>query len=237
MFRFVRACILLSIFFSSSLWADGSSIDKVYQPYVNPLEKEIEYRVLMENNNVAINDDFFIHKFGYGQAITQKLFLEGYVVSSDYAGVNPKTDAYELELRYQMTERGQYRIDWGSMYELEKYARLDKWEARAGLLASGQWKRLQNTFNIFIINEWGGGVQSELESSLAFQSIYRLSPSLEPGIELYANEDTSALGPMISGRIKMDGARKLFWEFAVIHGMRHTIPNNTFKFQLEYEFI
>jgi hypothetical protein len=228
---------ILLMMFMSVCYSDGSSIDKVYLPYVQPLEKEIETRLLVEKDNVLTKDTSYLNKTAYGMALNEKLFSEIYVVTQDDKQSSPKTYAYEIEMRYQLTEQGEYSIDFGSMLEIENYAHKDIWEVGVGLLASGQWKNTVNTANIFIINEWGKDIKSEIETAFSFQSKYRLSSFVEPGFEVYLSQETTALGPIIMGSFKTLPTHKLFWHLGVIKGYDPEIPDKTYKFQLEYEFL
>lgn len=234
-FQLTSSIVLM--LFISVCYSDGSSIDKVYLPYVQPLEKEIETRFLVEEDNVQTQEPSYLNKTAFGMALNEKLFSEIYVVTQDDKQSTPKTVAYELEMRYQLTEQGEYSIDFGSMLEIENYAHKDIWEVGVGLLASGQWKNTVNTANIFIINEWGKNIDSEIETAFSFQSKYRLSSFIEPGFEVYLSQDTTALGPIIMGSFKTLPTHKLFWHLGFIKGYDKAIPDNTLKLHLEYEFL
>ena len=54
----LRLLLLCLLFFSQGVViADGSVIDKVYHPYVQPEEREIEFRSVIENNSDADEGD------------------------------------------------------------------------------------------------------------------------------------------------------------------------------------
>jgi len=119
-------------------YSDGSSIDKVYVPYVQPLEKEFETRFMVEKDNAQTLETYYLNKTAFGFSINERLFSEFYIITEDDKSMQPKTRAYEIELRYQLTEQGEYSLDFGAMFELEKYARKNIWEAKTGLLTKGQ---------------------------------------------------------------------------------------------------
>ncbi|WIO73847.1 hypothetical protein QP938_11160 [Porticoccaceae bacterium LTM1] len=220
--------------FVASAWADGNTIDKIYTPYVQPLEKELEYQLLVERDDPETEDQRLRHKFGFGSAVSEHLFVEGYALFSDTD--NLEHEGYELEFRYQLTEQGEYDSDWGVMFELERESEDDKWEAAVGLLNTREWKNWLITTNLFVIREWGSHIDAELETTAALQAKYRQSPNFEPGLELFVSQDTLAIGPAFSGQWKTTTSDKLLWQFGVYWGVKDETPDTTVKFQLEYEF-
>jgi len=59
---------------------------------------------------------------------------------------------------------------------------------------------------------------------------------LEPAIEWYEDEFTSALGPVFQGLERIGNNKKLLWELGILFPMNKTTPDNTYRFMLEYEF-
>lgn len=214
--------------------ADGTAIGKVYLPYVNPLEKEVEYWSLLEHDNPEYGTDVAHHSVGFGSAVASSWFAEMVVTYIDEPGF--EVENYELEVRHQLTEQGEFDSDWGVMMELEKLDGEDGWEMALGLLNTREWQRWQFTTNLFLIQEWGEDVNDELETALSFQSRYRLQPSLEPGIELFLGEDTRALGPMVTGLWRLSGADSLRWQVSLLFGSGDTTADENLKFELDYEF-
>lgn len=115
--NFIALCLLCSPVLPSAVHADGLAIDKVYHPYVQPLEKELEFRWL--NYDVQNSNSNQIYRLGYGQSFSQYWFFEAYIIvgrkTNDF-----QADAYELEAKVQLTEQGEYASDWGALFELEK---------------------------------------------------------------------------------------------------------------------
>lgn len=214
--------------------ADGSTIGKIYQPYVQPLEKEIEYIGLVEDDSPEVDRSRTRHQMAVGAALSDQWFAEGLVTYVDEPSY--ELSSYELELRRQLTEQGQYDSDWGLMLELEKLDGVDAWEAAVGVLNTRDWRRWQLTANLFLIQEWGGDVQSELETAFAFQGKYRYRPALEPGFELFLSQDTRAIGPVVGGQLRLSGTDKLYWQLAFLVGCSNRTADQNVKLQLEYEF-
>ena len=224
---------LLSIFAALPVQADGSVVSKIYHPYVQPLETEIELQTIYE-----MDDDLKDHqkyKLGYGQSFSDTLFGEIYLITAKDDGDNLEIKAYEAELKWQITEQGEYSADWGVLFELEKEEG-DQWEASSALLVEREWGRLVSTVNLSVIYEWGDKVDDELESKLALQVRYRHSPRLEPAIEFFSGEDYQGIGPLIMGREVLGPAKRLRWELGSIFGIGGDSPDLTIKTSLEYEF-
>lgn len=214
--------------------ADGTAIGKIYLPYVNPLEKELEYRLLYEDEDASQDTAVARHRLGAGAAVGSSWFAELATVYVDEPSFG--VESYELELRHQLTEQGEYASDWGLMLELEKEDGSDAWEMALGLLNTREWRRWQLTANLFVIREWGDDVRDEFETALAFQGKYRLRRSLEPGFEIFLGEDTHALGPLLGGEWRLGSMDRLQWQCSLLFGVDNPTPDETLKFELDYEF-
>ncbi len=211
-------------------------IDKIYHPYVQPLEKELELRVSAQDDQPGNEDRSQVYRLAYGQSLYEYWFAEIYLIGEKSSGDSFDIEAYELEMLWQLTEQGEFSIDWGMLFEIEKEAHEDVWEASIGLLAEKEWGRWSGTANFFIIEEWGSDIDDELETSLNLQARYRYSRSFEPAIEFYSGEDTLALGPAFLGQIPLGGKRQIKWETGLIFGLNHKSPNQTIRLLMEFEF-
>ena len=218
---------------SSTTFADGSSIGKIYLPYVQPLEKEFEYLQLFENKNREQSKNIKKHTLGYGVAVSDRFFLEGSLNYIEQASI--KLESYELEAIYQLTEQGEYNSDWGLLMALEKANGRNNWEAAIGVLNNKSWRHWQLNTNVLMEYEWGNNIRDEVEVAFSAQGKFRYRPEFEPGIEIFAGEDTLAAGPAFGGVIRGYSNHKLFWQLAALFG-RQGSPAKTLKLQLEYEF-
>lgn len=223
--KYLLACCILP----SIVLADGSAIDKIYHPYVQPLEREIEWRVISA-------DDEIVHRLGIGKSFSDRLFIEMYLIGVDQKHRGFDIEAYELEVKWQLTEQGEYAADWGVIVELEKVKSLDAWELAAGLLVEKEWGRWIGTANFWGIYEWGEQQDDELESVLSLQARYRYSRFLEPAIEFYSGEKTRGLGPVLMGDVRFGRGKKLHWEVGSIIGLDSKTPDTTWRFLTEFEF-
>lgn len=208
--------------------ADGLAIDKVYHPYVQAMEKEVEWRM------VAADGDH-LQRLGIGTALTDRLFVEGYLLAQEQ-GDTFRLEGYELETRLQLSEQGEYAVDWGMLVELEKAHQEDAYELATALLMEKQWGRWVGTANLWLEYEWGDEVKDEVETAAALQARYRLSPKFEPAIEFYGGENTRALGPVAMGDIRFAAGKKLHWETGVLVGLSKKTPDATLRLLAEFEF-
>jgi hypothetical protein len=218
------------------LWADGVVIDKIYHPYVQRLERELEWRAIWQNDQPGRPDDQRLYRLAYGQAVGERWFAEVYVVGENSDEGNFGIEAYELELQRQLTEQGEYWADWGLLFELERERDLDIWEFSTGLLAEKEWGRWSGTANLFLLHEWGEDIADETETRLGLQARYRYSPAFEPAVELYSGQDTRGIGPAVMGQVRLGSRRQLRWEAGAIFGVDSQSPDTTLRFLLEFEF-
>lgn len=221
---------------SGQVHADGSTIDKVYDPYVNMLEKEIEYRVLYEQDTEDRLNDNMIHKLGYGQAVSDRLFVEVYLVGAGDEDRGFDVSAYEVEMKWQITEQGELDHDWGFLVELEKEHDLAVWEASATLIGVHEWTSWVGTANLSLLYEWGEPIKNEVETALSTQLRYRYSKGFEPAVEIYLSDTTTGLGPLLTGQWRFGNGQNMMWELGSIIGTNTDTPQVTWKFNLEYEF-
>jgi hypothetical protein len=228
--------ILASMVLPLTAAADGLVIDKIYHPYVQPLEQELEWRASLQDRQPGQPDDLGLYRLAYGRAFGERWFGEVYVVGERSDAQDFEVSGYELEALRQLTEQGEYWADFGLLFELEKQDGLDIWEFSTGLLAEKEWGKWSGTANLFVAQEWGDDIDDELETALGLQARYRYSPALEPALELYKGDGTFALGPAMLGDIKLQGRQKLHWEAGTIFGLDTVSPNLTWRLLLEFEF-
>ncbi|HET6564754.1 MAG TPA: hypothetical protein VFG52_05025 [Xanthomonadales bacterium] len=229
-------CLAVLLLFPLAVLADGLVIDKIYHPYVQPLEQELEGRISLQDRQPGQPDDLGLYRLAYGRAFGERWFGEIYLVGQSSDDQSFEISGYELEAMRQLTEQGEYWADFGVLFELEKQDGLDIWEFSTGLLAEKEWGQWSGTANLFVSQEWGDDIEDELESALGLQARYRYSRALEPAIELYKGDGTFALGPALMGEIRLAGKQKLAWETGAIFGLDSESPNLTWRFLLEFEF-
>jgi len=216
--------------------ADGSAIDKIYHPYVQPQEREIELRTVIEKNANSPAGDQRTLRLGYGQSFTDRWFGEVYLIGSANDEDSFHLSAFEIEALWQLTEQGEFFADWGMLFELEKEKNNNAAEASAAVLVEKEWGRWTGTANIYGIYEFGSEIDNEFETALGLQARYRRSRHFEPAIELYKGEDTFGIGPVLLGSHPLGSGRQLRWEAGLIFGADSDTPDQVFRGLLEYEF-
>lgn len=222
---------------TSSVLADGTVVDKIYDPYVNPLEKEVEYRYL--DSEDPSGRDIAIHQLGISWSPVERLALEAYVLAEDgegRKGDNSAPDAWELEARYQLSEQGEYAVDWGIVAEYERERHENNDEMTLSLVALKEWGRWLSVVNAGVGYENRGRAKDEWETALHLQTRYRFHPHFEPGLEFHAGEDYRGIGPVTMGTIRLPDAKSVHWELAAVTGLEETSADLTVRFALEYEF-
>jgi hypothetical protein len=227
-------CFILSV--PGLVQADGNSIDKVYHPYVMPLETEVEWRAIFQNDDENALDDQQKHRFGMGYSFIDSWFTELYLIGKKSPDDQFKIEAIELEVKWQITEQGEYAFDWGLLIELEKELDDQIWEFSTGLLIEKEWGRWVGAFNFFVEAEWGDDIKDEIETTASAQIRYRFNRLFEPAIEFYQSEETTGIGPVGMGDIRLGIGKKIHWELGVIFGLKDETPNQTLKALVEYEF-
>ncbi|MET0378366.1 MAG: hypothetical protein ABW049_05165 [Spongiibacteraceae bacterium] len=190
----------------------------------------------MHDNDNAGLDGGQQHRIGYGQALAERWFGEVYVLGTRNSGKDLDLDAFEVELKHQLTEQGEYGSDWGLLFELERSSELDIWELANTLIVAHDWGRWTGTANLSLIYETGADIGAEWETRLTAQLKYRRAAELEPALELYMGENTRGLGPVLTGAWRLGDGEKLLWESGIIFGLDTTTPDVNFKLNLEYEF-
>lgn len=214
--------------------ADGVVVNKIYDPYVQPLETEIEWRFVGQVQDRI--PDVQRHYLGFGRSLSDRWAVEIYAIAQKSIGENLSVDTYEFEAKWQLTEQGEFAVDWGLLFELEREIEENAWEASAQLLASRDFGKTSVIANFGVGYEWGQRIQNEIETTLRVQARYRLNEKFEPGIELHVGQDTTAIGPLLSGLVRVSRGRKFRWELGLFAGVSDSSPDHILKANLEFEY-
>jgi hypothetical protein len=232
----VSSVVLLLCLAAPWVLADGLVIDKVYHPYVDALETELELRALFQDEQPGRNTPAQIYQMSLGKAFSDAVFAEVYLHGAKDRTGDFSTDAWEVEVKWQLSEQGEYWADYGLLFEYEDESRLDAHEFTMGFLAEKEIGSWSTAANLFLIREWGQDIEAEFETAFALQTRYRLRPGFEPGIEVYAGQDTRGIGPVLQGTLRTGVRRSLHWEAGLVFGLGKQSPDQTWRFLLEYEF-
>ncbi len=222
--------------FTGLAFADGNKIDKVYHPYVQAKEWEIEYRINALSDNNEDLDSRLKHRLGFGYSPTDRFKIELYVIGEDKSDESFKVSEYEMETKIQLTEQGEYWADWGLLFELEKERDESEWEFFGTVLIEKEWKDWVGAANLSLGYEWGSDIKDELEGAISLQGRYRFSRFLEPAVEFYSAEDTLGIGSVLLGQMRLGFMKKIHWEAGVIFGLDSPTPDQTVRVLFEFEF-
>jgi hypothetical protein len=222
---------------STSVQGDGTAIDKVYHPYVEPLEWELEWRMIHEDKHPVTGESRRqLHRLGFGRAVSEFVFVEFYLIGEQSSDTEFTLEAYEFEVLWQGSEQGEYFVDYGLLFELEKEHDEDVWEYSTALLLEKEFGRYSATANLGLVYEWGDDIDNEFETMLALQTRYRYSPRFEPALEFYMGQDTLGLGPAFLGAERLGIMKALRWQLGIVFGLDNDTPDYTLRGVLEYEF-
>jgi hypothetical protein len=215
--------------------AADAQVGRVYHPYVEPLEREVELRA-----NVIDDSGHDKHKdrkywLAYGFSPLERWFLEAYVIAQKDNGESLDVSGYELEGLWQLTEQGEYWADWGMLFEAERETSDGIWEFAVAGLVEKEFGQTSLAANLHLIYESGSGIDNEFETYAAMQWRWRFREYLEPAIEYYKGDELNAIGPVALGMTRM-GRQKMKWEFGPIFGIDSKTPDLTWRMLLEYEF-
>jgi hypothetical protein len=231
-----KFALLVAVLCAPSVYADGVVIDKIYHPYVDALESELEYRALVQDEQPGISTPAQIHQLSFGRAFGARMFAEVYAIGEKPRSGGFDLGAWEVELKYQLTEQGEYWADWGLLVEYENERMVDVEEFSVTLLAEKEWGNWSGAANFHVINEWGDDIDPEVETVLALQTRYRYSRLFEPGVEFYAGQNTRGIGPVLQGTLNTGVRKAVHWEMGLIFGLDNKSADQTWRFLLEYEF-
>jgi hypothetical protein len=216
--------------------ADGIVVDKIYHPYVQPLEQEFELRVLNQDRQRSVADHTSVYRLAYGRSLSDRIFIEGYLVGQGSNSRSLDLQAVEMEVKWQLTEQGEYWADWALSGEIAKSIADNAYEASMGIIVEKEIGWWSTTVNFFIEQEWGKDIVDELESLLSLQTRFRYSKALEIGIEFYSGQNSVGMGPVLLGQVKLAGTKQIRWEAGVILGLDQKSPDTSLRLLLEYEF-
>ena len=229
---------------------DAQAGGKVYSPYVEMGELEIEYRPSVSIDGDDAKDNAQKHPLGVGYGFTDWWAVELYAIWQREPGSNEPTpfEAFELENRFQLTERGEYWADVGLLVE---YERTDSGsspdELAISLLAAKELGKFTATYNLEFAREIGNGAPDDVALAQRIQLKYRLDPEFEPAIEVFSefgpidaipgfNSQAHYVGPVATGVIPLnDSGLKLKYNAGYLFGVSDEAADGVVKAIVELE--
>lgn len=217
---------------------------KVYSPFVDKGELEIEYRGFIVNDDNIDKDDESQQKLSVGYGVTRHWFTEIYGAWKHKPGGNTEFDAVEWENLFQVFPQGAHWVDLGFRTEIEFPVHEQQVEFAVGPILEKQVGPTSHTVNLTFETATGPERSPGWTFEYAWGSRWRLSPYFEPGFQAFgeveeighAGEREHRLGPVVMGALPL-GARagKLHYEAGWLFGLNEASPDGTFRFLIEYE--
>jgi len=174
---------------------------------------------------------------------------ELYDAYSRSGGMGTRFDAIEWENRFQLTDPGEYAIDWGSVIEVEKpHASGSGWNLTIGPLMQGDFlDRFQWNFNPLLSRNLGGPTGAVTQMGYQAQVKYRFRQVLEFGVQGLGDlgptfhwspleQQTHRFGPAVFGKVALGGRRALYYNGGWLFGLVRGAPSDTVRAQIELEF-
>lgn len=211
-----------------------AEINRVYHPYVEQGERELEYGFTLRDLG---GDEVLLNRAAVGYAWNDKIFTEIYLLTETLSHDGEEIRAYEAELKWQITEQGEYWADWGLLLEAGTARNISSHEFAAGILwekeVANRWVATANAIAEY---EFGSDIEAELEAAVRAQLRYRYSAALEPALEFYLDDQDWAAGPAFMGTIKFSGRKQLRWELGLLFGLNADTPESSLRGGIEFEF-
>lgn len=241
----VVGMIVFTFFLSApEAWATK----KVYSPYVEKGEFELEARGGINFDGRHDEDGTQKQKYALGYGMTDRWFTEVYgEVEKEYNDDGEDLDfsftEVEWENKFQLTDKGQCPVDLGFLLEYaisteDKHADKLEW----AVLLAKEIGKSEHYANFKFEHGVGGGHANETEGGFAWSSRYRLNEYFEPGFEYHAEfgglnegksfpEQDHQVGPAFYGKL----GEHLKYDVGYLFGVSDAAVEGTLKWLLEFE--
>jgi len=231
-----------------------SADEYLFTPTVTQGEREIDWhfgtgssgdKTLAESNT----------GLAFGVGVTQHWFTELDIEYRKQSPVGTRLDAFEWENTVQIGEPGQWPVDIGMLFNVEKphqpswgSPKTEGWSTRFGPLLQKDIGRVQVNFNLLIARFFQSSEFSATQLSYQSQIKYRYGQPLEMGIQAFGrlsstgqtlipySEQVHRVGPVVLGRLVLPRERSLSYNVAFLLGTTAHSPDRTLRLQFEYEF-
>lgn len=210
--------------------------DKVYQPTVVVSETELELRGgYIKDRGPADTAQAYVLDLGHG--VTPWWFSEAVLEMEKEPHGDFEVEELEWENIFQLSEPGEYFLDYGLFAELKVPLESGlPYAIEVGPMFQKELGRLVNNLNVLAERQFGASAASETEVGYRLQSRYRTSGWLDLGAQAFGEVDAHLLGPALFGHARMGERQKLKWDAAVLAGLTQDAEDWRFRWQLEFEF-
>lgn len=220
---------------------------EVISPYVVKGELELEHQGLISHDRdpEASNAQAYVGSIGYTPTNWWRAEFESEFERE--AGPDHKTrySSFNMENTFQLTEPGDYWMDWGAFVEFDIGRNREPNQAVFGLLGEKSFGKIEETVNLLLHKDFGGSAEvTPTGLSYSSQTKYRLTQYFEPGFEIYGDTDGKekfaqeqfSAGPGLFGKIPTANGQALKYQLAYLRGATPSTPDSTVRWKLEYEF-
>jgi hypothetical protein len=227
------------------------AVDKLYSPYVEKGEWEVEYYFDRSVDSDPAKDNVQGHEFSLGYGVNDWWKTEVVATAEKLPTENVKFGALEWENVFQLTRKGEYWLDIGALvtYKWTPESRdVDALETK--LLLSKEIGRTYHLANLTLEKDIGPGAGT-VQGGLAMSSRYRWNPYFEPGVELHSefgelnhtgslSSHEHYLGPVAYGTIPLEHEGKeiegVKYRAGYLWGISRAASDGQIVLQVEYGF-
>lgn len=216
--------------------AEAGPADKVYLPHVEYGETEIELRGgYVKDSGPANTAQAYVLDFGHG--VAPWWFTEAVLEMEKRPGESFEIEALEWENVFQVSEPGQYFLDYGFFAELT--VPLDNgnpFALEAGPMFQKDLGRLTSNLNVLGAVQFGDNAEGGVELGYTGQSRYRSGGAVEVGVQAFGAEDAHLLGPAVFGGGTLSERHQFKWDAAVLAGLTGDAEDFRLRWEIEFEF-
>jgi hypothetical protein len=192
---------------------------------------------------------------GFGYGVTQHWFTELDIEYRWQSPVGTGLDAFEWENIIQIGEPGQWPVDIGLVFNVEKPYEASRnsphtegTSIRFGPLLQKDLGKVEVNFNLLITHFFQSSAFSSTQFGYQSQIKYRYSPPLEVGVQAFGRFSSGAqtwgpypqqvlrVGPVVLGRLRLPQERSILYNVGFLMGTNQHSPDQTLRVQIEYEF-
>lgn len=218
---------------------------KVYSPYVEKGELEVEWRGQYKVDDDDDKDGAQKQKLAIGYGVNDAWFTEiyGEVEKEGEDGSDFEWTALEWENKFQISERGEHFVDVGLLTEYEiSLEDVHADELQVKLLLAKDTGPLTHYANIGVEKEVGAHAEGGTEANFSWSTRYRMNPAFEPGIEVFSefgslkdtvpfDEQEHYVGPAIYGHV----FGNIAYDIGYLFGVSDEADDGVLKWIIEYE--
>jgi hypothetical protein len=249
-----RALVGLVLLLGAAHALAVSADEYLFTPTVTQGEREIDWHFGTGSSGEKTRTESDTG-LAFGIGVTQHWFT---ALDIEYRKKSPfgtTFDALEWENTLQIGEPGQWPLDLGMVFNVEKpygtssgSPKAEPWSVRFGPLLQRDIGKVEVNFNLLFTRFLQGSAFSDMQLAYQSQIKYRYSRPLEVGIQVFGRfssggqtwapypQQVQRLGPVVLGRLPLPHERSLSYNLAFLMGTTQRSPDQTLRFQVEYEF-